>query len=147
MIFVKKSIFSLYVVFSQKSQKETFFYILDSKECFLDLKSEFLAKSKKSTFCKGVSPWFFSKNRPFSYKCFFEQKARKKHFLIFCIENKVYWTSKVKFSQSQKKTKFCKEVSPWVLSKIRPFSHLFFLGGKKGRKKHFLLFWIEKNAF
>ena len=40
-------------------QKKTFFDILDRKECFLDLKSEILKKSKKSTFGKVVSPWFF----------------------------------------------------------------------------------------
>ena len=59
---------------SKQSKKETYFDILDSKECFLDLKSETLAKSKKSAFCKGVSPWFLSKNRPFSYMFFFDQK-------------------------------------------------------------------------
>ena len=81
MIFVKKSTFILYVfLFSQKSQKITFFDILDGKECFLDLKSEVLKNSKKSTFCKGVSPWFLSKNRPFSYQIFFEQKRKKETF-------------------------------------------------------------------
>ena len=35
MVFGKKSTFFLYVFFlSKKSQKETFFDILDSKECF-----------------------------------------------------------------------------------------------------------------
>ena len=97
MVFVNKSTFFFYVFFSKKSQKESFFEILDSKEFFLDLKSEVLAKSKKSTFCKGVSPWFLSKNRPFSYMPFFlAKKAKKKHFLIFWIENKAFWTSKVK---------------------------------------------------
>ena len=55
---------------SKQSKKETFFDILDSKECFLDLKREAPAKSKKSAFSKGVSPWFLSKNRPFSYMFF-----------------------------------------------------------------------------
>ena len=118
MIFVKKSTFLFYVfLFSQKSQNITFFDILDSKECFLDLKSEVLKNSKKSTFCKGVSLWFLSKNRPFSYKIFLEQKRKKEHFLIFWIEQKDFWTSQVKFSQSRKKSTFCKGVSPWFLSK------------------------------
>ena len=65
---------------SKQSKKETYFNILDSKECFLDLKGEALAKSKKSTFCKGVSLWFLSKNRPFSYKIFLEQKRKKETF-------------------------------------------------------------------
>ena len=66
---------------SKKSQKETFFDILDRKKCFLNLKSETLAKSKKSTFFKGVSPWFLSKDRPFSYMFFLSKKRQEE---IFC---------------------------------------------------------------
>ena len=44
MVFLKKSTFSSSVLLSKESKKETFFDILDSKECFLDLKSETLAK-------------------------------------------------------------------------------------------------------
>ena len=47
MVFVKKSTFFSYVFFfSKKTQKKIFFDILDRKESFLDLKSEFLIKSK-----------------------------------------------------------------------------------------------------
>ena len=133
-------------VLSKQSKKETYFDILDSKEFFLDLKSETLAKSKKSAFCKGVSPWFLSKNRPFPYIFFSAKKARKKHFLIFWLENKAFWTLKVKFSQSRKKSTFCKGVSPWFLSKNRPFFIFFFLT-KKARKNQFFIFWKVKNAF
>ena len=77
-------------VLSKQSKKETYFDILDSKEFFLDLKSETLAKSKKSAFCKGVSPWFLSKNRPFPYIFFSAKKARKKHFSIFWIEKNAF---------------------------------------------------------
>ena len=72
MLSVKNRPFSLMFFFlSKESQKQTVFDILENKECFLDLKSEVLKKSRKSTFCKGASPWFFSKNRPFSYMFFF----------------------------------------------------------------------------
>ena len=78
-VFVKKWTFFLYVFFDQKSQQQTVFDILDTKECFLDLRSEVLKKSRKSTFCKGVSPWFLSKKRPFCC-IFFSNKAIKKTF-------------------------------------------------------------------
>ena len=66
---------------SKETQKETFFDILDRKECFLNhKKKKVLKNSKKSTFCKGVSLWFLSKNRPFSYKIFLEQKRKKETF-------------------------------------------------------------------
>ena len=76
----QKIVLFLMCFFSQKSQKQTFFYILDSKECFFDPKSEILAKSKKSTFFKGVSQWFLSKNWPFSHMFFLATKGRKKDF-------------------------------------------------------------------
>ena len=50
--------FSHMFILVNEREKERFFNILDRKECFLDLKSEVLKKSKKSTFCKGVSPLF-----------------------------------------------------------------------------------------
>ena len=74
----------------KKSHKERFFDILDRKEYFLDLKGELLKKSKKSTVCKGVSPWYFIKNRPFPYLFFWAKKVRKKHFLIFWIEKNAF---------------------------------------------------------
>ena len=82
--------FHMFFFLSQKSQKERFFDILDRKEYFLDLKGELLKKSKKSTFCKGVSPWYFIKNRPFPYLFFWAKKVRKKHFLIFWIEKNAF---------------------------------------------------------
>ena len=69
--------FSHMFFLSKKSQKETFFDILDRKECFLDHKRKVLKNSKKLTFSKGVNPWFFSSTRPFYYKSFFEQKRKK----------------------------------------------------------------------
>ena len=81
MVFVKKSTFFSYVFsWSKKSQKETFFDILDKNECFLDHKRKVLKNSRKSTFCKGVSPLFLSKNGPFSHMFFFQQKSQKETF-------------------------------------------------------------------
>ena len=71
MVFPRKWTFSSSVLLSKESKKETFFDVLDRKERFLDLKSEVLKKSKKSTFCKGISPWFLSKNRALFHMFFF----------------------------------------------------------------------------
>ena len=57
----RKECFLDMFVLSKKNQKETFFDILDRKECFLDLKSDVLKKSRKSTFCKGVQSIVFVK--------------------------------------------------------------------------------------
>ena len=61
MVFLKKSTFSSSVLLSKESKKETFFDILDSKECFLDLKSEVLAMSKNRYFAKGLVHGFCQK--------------------------------------------------------------------------------------
>ena len=68
---------------------------------------------------------------------FLAKKARKKHSLIFWIENNAFWTSKVKFSQSRKKSTFSKGVSSWFFSKNRPLSHIFFLRKKSQRETFF----------
>ena len=44
MVFAKIRPSYMFFFVSKQSKKETFFDILDSKECFLDLKSETLAK-------------------------------------------------------------------------------------------------------
>ena len=46
-----------------------------------------LRHPKKSTFCKGVSLWFFSENRPFPHIFFRAKKAKKKQF-FYILESK-----------------------------------------------------------
>ena len=55
-------------------QKRFFFDILNTKECFLNLKSEIINKSEKSKFSKGISPWFCPENNIFSHGYFWDQK-------------------------------------------------------------------------
>ena len=134
MVFVKKSTFFSYVFFLAKKARKKHYIIFwigkNRKEYFLDHKREVLKNSKKSTFYKGVSPWFLSKNGPFSHMFFFcTKKARKKHFLIFWIEKKrieCVLDQNRKVLKNSKKSTFCKGVSPWFLSKNRRFSHFFF---------------------
>ena len=127
---------NMFFFFSKTSQKQTVFEILDRKECFLDQKSEVLQKSRKSTFCKGVSPFFLSKNRPFSYMFFLSKNSQKKT-VFDILENKEYFLDlKSEIPQKSKKSIFCKGVSPWFLSKNRPFSYMFFLS-KKSKKETF----------
>ena len=128
MVFVNKSTFFLYVVFKQKKNyKETFFDILGRKECFLDLKSEVLTQSKKIDILQtGLIVHGFSQKIDLFLIFFFfwGKKARKKHCLIFWIENKAFRTSKVKFSRSRKKSTFCKRYA--FCQKIDLFPICFF---------------------
>ena len=52
MVSVKNEMFSHRYLLGKLSKIRWFFDILDKKECFLDQKSEFLKKSKKSKFPK-----------------------------------------------------------------------------------------------
>ena len=61
MVFVEKSTFFHMFLLSKKGQKETFFDILDRKECHLDLKSEVLTKSKNIDILERVSPWLLDR--------------------------------------------------------------------------------------
>ena len=137
MVFVKKSTFFLYVFFSKKSQKQTVFDILDGKESFLDLKSEVLKKSRKSTFCKGVSPWVLSKNRPFSYMFFFSKKSQKQTLSDILDRKECFLDLKSEVLKKSRKQTFSKGVSPWFLSKNRPFSYMNFLSKNSQKQKVF----------
>ena len=147
MVFVKKSTFFPYVSFEQKSHKETFFDILDRKKCFLNLKGETLAKSKKSTFCKGVSPWFLSKYRPF-FICFFfgAKEARKKHFFIFLIERMLFRPEKLSSNKVKDYRHFVEGLVHGLCQKIDLFLICFFFS-KKSQKETFFDILETKECF
>ena len=132
----------------QNSKKYFFIFWIEKKrkEYFLDHKRKVLKNCKKSTFCKGVSPWFFQKIDLFLIcVVFLGKKARKKHYFIFWIEKnrrECFLDHKKEVLKNSKKSTFCKGVS----QKIDLFL-IFFFDQKKARKKHLLIFWIEKNAF
>ena len=92
---------------------------------------------KNRNFAKGLIHGFCQKIDLFLICFFWAKKARKKHFLIFWIENKAFWTSKVMIWKSRKKSTFCKGVSSWFLSKNRPFPHMFFWSKKKQKETFF----------
>ena len=111
----------MFFFLSKKKQKQTVFDILDRKESVLDLKSEILKKSRKSTFCKGVSLWFLSKNRPFSYMFFLSKKSQKETFFDILGRKESFLDLRSEVVTKSRKSTFCKGVSPWFLSKNRPF--------------------------
>jgi len=74
----------------KSSQERSFFDILDREECFLDKKGQLLKNSKKSTFSKGVNPWFLVKMAIFLNGGFFTYPARKHPSLILWIEKNAF---------------------------------------------------------
>ena len=133
MAFVQKSTFFSYVFLKKKSQKETFFDILDRKQCFLDLKSE-------------VLPWFLSIIDLFLI-CFFKQKKPERNILWYSgWKIMLFGPQKWSSHKLEKSRHFGKGLVHGLSQKIDLFLIGFFWS-KKARKKDFLIFWIETNAF
>ena len=74
--------FSYRCILQNLCQKRSFFHILERKQSFLEQKLEVLTRAKKCRFFKGVSPWIYSKNRNFSYGCFFQKLLEKKKIVF-----------------------------------------------------------------
>ena len=89
--FQKIDLFFIFFLLSKQSQEKTFFDILNRKQCFLDQTSEVLKKSKKSTFSKGVSPWFFSKKSTFFSYAFFLSKKNRRETIFDILGRKEYF--------------------------------------------------------
>ena len=82
----------------------------------------------------------------FLYVFFSAKKAKKNHFFIFCIEKNAFQTKKEKFYKILKNRHFAKGLVHGFCPKIGLFLVSFFFN-KKARKKHFLIFWIERKFF
>ena len=127
MVFVKKSTFFSYVFFQQKKQERNILLIFwIENKVFWTSKVKFSQSRKKSTFCKGVSPWFLSKNRPFPHMFFWSKKKQKETFFHILDRKECFLDKKRTVSKNAKKSTFCEGVSPRFLSKNRPFSYMFF---------------------
>ena len=63
----KKGKFSQLFFSGNIGQQNVFYDILERKNAFLGYKKRKFKKSKNGHFCKGVNPWFCSKNGDFSF--------------------------------------------------------------------------------
>ena len=136
MVFGKKSTFSHVHFFGKSSHQRSFFDILDRKECFLDRNSEVWKKCKKSKICKGVSPWFLSKNGRFFHSGFLGKSSHKRLFFDILNRKEYFLDRNSEVWKRCKKSKICKGVSPYLLSKNRPFPHMRCFG-KSSHKRSF----------
>ena len=134
----KNRSFSHMYFLSKKSQKEILFDILNSKECFLDLKREILKTSKKSTFSKGVRPWFLSRKRPFCYMFFLAKKPERNSFWYSGLKIKLFGPQKWSSHKVEKNRHFAKGMLS--VKKSTFFSYVFFFEEKKPEKS---IFWYS----
>ena len=140
MVFVKKSTFLLCVFFGaiKASKKHSLIFWIENN-AFWTSKVKFSQSRKKPTFCKGVSPWFLSKNQPFSHMFFLGKKKQKKTFFYILDRKECFLDYKIEVLKNFHKSTFCKGVSPWFFWKNRPFPHFSFEQRKPNRNN----FWYS----
>ena len=123
MVLVQKWPFFQPFFLSNLGQENVFFDILERENAFLGYKNK---KFKNWHFCKGVNPWFWSKNGPFS-NLFFLNNIGKENVFYDILERKnaILGYKNKKFKKS-KNWHFSKGVNPWFWSKNGHFSNFFF---------------------
>ena len=82
MVLVQKWPFFQLFFLGNIGQENVFYDILERKNAFLGYKNKKFKKSKNWHFCKGVNPWFWSKNGHFS-NIFFKQYRPEKYLLRY----------------------------------------------------------------
>ena len=129
-------------------QENVFYDILERKNAFLRYKNKKLKKSKNLHFFKGVNPWFWSKNGPFSNFFFFGNIGQEIVFYDILHQKNAFVAYKNNKFKKSKNWHFSNGVSPWFRSKNGQFSNFFLLGNKcqenffydiQERKKAFLI--------
>ena len=148
MVLVQKWPFFQLFFYRQKRlfQAKVFYDILKRKKAFLGYKNKKFKKSKNCLFCKGVNPWFWSKNGHFSNFFFKAIQAGKMSFTIFQNEQKPFQAIKTRSSKSRKIDIFGKGLTHGFRQKMAIFP-TFFFQAIQARKMFFTIFQNEKTSF
>ena len=131
MVFVKKSIFPYLFFRAKKARKKHFLIFWKENKAF------------------GPRKWSSHKlenNRHFAKSMVFVKKSTFFSYVFFLDRKECFLDHKRKVLKNFNKSTFCKKVSPWFFLKNGRFPNLFFWA-KKGRRKHFFIFWVVKIAF
>ena len=117
-------------------QKNVLYDILKRKNAFLGYKDKKFKKSKNCYFCKGVNPWFWSKNHyfsmvlvqkwPFSLLFFLQTIGQENIFYDILKRKNAFLGYKTRSSKSQKIDIFPKELTHGFGPKITTFPTFFF---------------------
>ena len=143
--FCKKSNIFSWVFFGQIKQEKFGFWCSGWKECFSHKESKVSLKTPKNpSVPKRLGHVLVTNSNIFSW-VFLGQINQKRSFFYIVHRKEYFLNQKSEVLLKSKKPRFSKLVSPWFSSKIRIFSHGYFLG-KLSQKRLFLTFWIEKNA-
>ena len=101
---------------------------------------------KNCHFCKGVNPWYWSKNGHFSNFFFLGNSGQKNVFYDILERKNAFQGYKNKKFKKWKNRHISKGFNPWFWSKSGNFSNFFFLGNI-GQKNVFYNILEGRNAF
>ena len=114
-------------------QENVFYDILERINGILGFKNKKFQKSKNWDFCKGVSPWFWSKIGHFSIFLFLGIIGQENVFYDILERKNAFLNYKTSIFKKWKNWDFCKGANPWFWSKIGHFSNFFFLQYRPGK--------------
>ena len=97
-----------------------------TKKRFVNQKNKKFKKSKNWHFCRGVNPWFRSKNGPFSNFVFLSNKGFENVFYEILERKNAFLGYKNNKLRKSKNWHFSKGVNPWFWSNNGRFSIFFF---------------------
>ena len=107
-------------------QKRQLSDIPDTKEHFINQKSDVLKRSTKVYFLKELVHDCFQKIDLFIMSAFQANHGRKDSFFIFQIKKNSFLSRKKKFQNFEKIAVFQRGISPWFLSKKRALPWVLF---------------------
>ena len=126
MVLVSKWLFFQLFFSSNIRQEHLFYDILQRENAFLGYKNKKSKNSKNLHFCRGVNPWFWSKNGLFSN--FFFRNIGERNFFYDILERKYAFVCyiKTKSSISRKIDIFPKGLTHGFGPKMAIFPTFFF---------------------
>ena len=146
MVLVQKWPFFQLFFLGNTGKENVFYDILEWKNAFLGYKNNKFKKFKNWHFCKGVNPWFWSKNSHFSNSFFLVNIGQENVFYDILEQENAFLGYKNSKLKKWKNWDFCKGVNPWFWSKIGHFSIFLFLS-VIGQENVFYDILERKNAF
>ena len=118
--------FSNFFFLGNIGQENVFYDILERKKIFLGYKNMKSKKSKNWHFSKGVNPWFWSKNGPFSNFFFLANIGQENVFNDILERKNTFLGYKKNEVQKVEKLTFFQRGWPMVFVQKWPFFQLFF---------------------
>ena len=123
----KWRIFQVVFCLDNIGQENVFYDILERKNAFLGYKNKKFKKSKNWHFCKGVNPWFWSKNGHYSNFVFLGNIFKTNALYDIPVGKNAFLGYKNKKFKKSKNWDFSKGVGPWFMFKISHFCMFLFL--------------------